>query len=83
MCVGFNASTSSTVTLSLRKTFDLDARRDLAQPLDEVVGERIVVIDQNNHSRIISAHRTSDKWSSDVPHTIERCEEVCRSTPYD
>ena len=32
--------------------FQVDARVDLAEPLDQVVGERVVIVDQEDHDRI-------------------------------
>ena len=46
---GLRSSSSSTVIWSLRKTWMSSSRIDLAQPLHEVVGERIVVIDDEDH----------------------------------
>jgi dsDNA-binding SOS-regulon protein len=35
--------------------FHFDRRIDLADPLNEVVRERIVIIDENNHAAIVAA----------------------------
>ena len=51
MCVGFSSSIWSTVTLSLRKTRISRPADHLAQLLDQVVGERIVIVDQHKHTR--------------------------------
>ena len=51
MCVGFLASISSRVIWSLRTTWRSMPRVDLAQALDQVVGERVVVVDQDDHGR--------------------------------
>ena len=60
-CEGLRASISSTVILSLRKTCKVDRRVHLPQPLDQVVGEGIVVVDQENHE---AAQDHADKRSS-------------------
>ena len=39
--------------LVVAKDLDFQPGRNLAQPLDEVVGEAVVVIDQDEHARII------------------------------
>ena len=44
---GLRASASATVSLSLRH--DLAARADVAQEVDEVEGESVVVVDEQDH----------------------------------
>ncbi len=49
------ATTSSTLTLSFRRTVTLGAQ--LAQEMDEVVGEAVVVIDDEDHSHGLDFER--------------------------
>src|SRR3954447_8755847 len=58
MCVGLRASTWSAVTLSLRKTSIFsEAPPTFAELLHEVVGERIVVVDQDEHGCLSVGNR--------------------------
>ncbi len=50
MPLGFSFRTSATPILSLRNTWQ--EALQLAQEMDEVIGEAVVVIDQNKHVSI-------------------------------
>ena len=43
--------------LIIAMDFHFDRRIDLANPLDEVVRKRVVIIDQENHGAIVAAPR--------------------------
>ena len=64
-CDGRAASISSSVTWSLRTTPQVDARVDLAEPLHQVVGERVVIIDQQNHEET-AWHRQRPQGSANL-----------------
>jgi hypothetical protein len=51
--------------------FEVDARVDLAKPLDEVVSEGIVIVDQENHCRRASALGTAEENCA-IGRLIER-----------
>ena len=71
-CDGFHASISSTRDLIVALDPQLDRRIDLAQSLDQVVGEGIVVIDEEDHVRYSQAAVKARSCRGAAPVLLDR-----------